>query len=179
MIVTLTGIVVFICIYLMLSNVEHLFRCLLDLFPKNTCGWLSRSSAHFVLIYLLNFFLYILSIFYCMPCVCSLGSVVSDSRTSWTVAHQSPLSMGFSRQRYCSGLPSPLPGHFSDPRIEPMSPTISCTAGGFFTTEPLRSPFCSFFDWAVFLYWVVWADYIFWTLTPYLSYHLQIFSLIQ
>ena len=50
-------------------------------------------------------------------------SVTSDSLpTPWTVAHQAPLSMGFSRQEYCSGLPSPLPGDLPDPGIEPPTP---------------------------------------------------------
>ena len=42
--------------------------------------------------------------------------------TLWTVAHQAPLSMGFSRQEYCSGLPCPSPGDLPDPGIEPVSP---------------------------------------------------------
>ena len=40
----------------------------------------------------------------------------------WTVSHQAPLSMGFSRQDYCSGLPCPPPGYLADPRIKPVSP---------------------------------------------------------
>ena len=55
----------------------------------------------------------------------------------WTVAHQFPLSMEFSRQEYWSGLPFPSPGDLPDPGIKPMSPAL---AGGFFTTEPLRKP---------------------------------------
>ena len=43
--------------------------------------------------------------------------------TPWTVAHQSPLSMGFSRQEYWSGLPFPSPGDLPNPGIKPMSPT--------------------------------------------------------
>ena len=42
----------------------------------------------------------------------------------WIVAHQAPLSMGFSRQEYQSGLPFPSPGDVSDPGIEPRSPTL-------------------------------------------------------
>ena len=45
------------------------------------------------------------------------------------VAHQAPLSMGFSRQEYWSGLPCPPPGDLPDPGIEPASPSL---AGGFF-----------------------------------------------
>ena len=44
--------------------------------------------------------------------------------TLWTVAHQAPLSMGFSRQKYCSGLPFPSPGDLPDPGTEPESPTL-------------------------------------------------------
>ena len=51
----------------------------------------------------------------------------------WTVAHQAPLSIGFSRQEYWSGLPFPSPGDLPDSRIKPTSPAL---AGGFFTTEP-------------------------------------------
>ena len=49
-------------------------------------------------------------------------SVMSDSfGTPWTVAHQAPLSMGFPRQEYWSGLPFPTPGNLPSLRIEPMS----------------------------------------------------------
>ena len=43
----------------------------------------------------------------------------------WTVAHKAPLSMGFSRQEYRSGLPFPSPGDLPDPGIEPMSPALA------------------------------------------------------
>ena len=59
--------------------------------------------------------------------------VVSDSsRIPWT-----PLSVGFSRQEYRSGLPFPSPGDLPDPGIEPTSPAL---ASGFFTTEPPGKP---------------------------------------
>ena len=41
--------------------------------------------------------------------------------TPWTVTYQDPLSMGFSRQEYWSGLPFPSPGDLADPGIEPRS----------------------------------------------------------
>ena len=44
--------------------------------------------------------------------------------TLWTVACQSPLSMGFSRQEYWSGLPFPSPGDLPNPGIEPWSPAL-------------------------------------------------------
>ena len=46
---------------------------------------------------------------------------VQLSATPWTVARQAPLSVGFSRQEYWSGLPCPSPGGFPDPRVEPGS----------------------------------------------------------
>ena len=55
--------------------------------------------------------------------------------TSWTVAHQVPLSMGFSRQEYWNGLPCFRPGELPDPGVEPaflMSPVL---AGRFFTSS--------------------------------------------
>jgi len=42
----------------------------------------------------------------------------------WTVASQAPLSMGFSRQEYCSGLPCPPPEDLPDPGIKPASPAL-------------------------------------------------------
>ena len=44
--------------------------------------------------------------------------------TSWTVGRQAPLSIGFSRQEYWSGLPFPSPGDLSDPGIKPGSPEL-------------------------------------------------------
>ena len=44
--------------------------------------------------------------------------------TPWTVAHQAPLSIGFSRQESWSGLPCPPPGDLPNPGIEPRSPTL-------------------------------------------------------
>ena len=48
----------------------------------------------------------------------------SDSAIPWTVSVQAPLSMGFSRQDYWSGLPFLPPGHLPDPGIKPRSPTL-------------------------------------------------------
>ena len=52
--------------------------------------------------------------------VCSVADVVSP----WTVTHNAPLSMGFSRQEYWSGLPFPSPEDLLDPGIEPGSPAL-------------------------------------------------------
>ena len=50
--------------------------------------------------------------------------------TLWTVAHQAPLSMGFSRQEYWSGLPCPPLQDLPRPGIKPLSPALEV---GFFT----------------------------------------------
>ena len=54
--------------------------------------------------------------------------------TPWTVAHQAPLSVGFSRQEYCSGLSCPPLGNLPNPGIEPTSLASPALAGRFFTT---------------------------------------------
>ena len=54
-------------------------------------------------------------------CVLSHFSRVRLFATPWTIAHQSPLFMGFSRQEYRSGLSFPPPGDLPDPGIEPAS----------------------------------------------------------
>ena len=48
--------------------------------------------------------------------------------TPWTVAYQAPLSMGFSRQEYWSGLPCPSPGDLPNQGIKPRSPTLQADA---------------------------------------------------
>ena len=54
--------------------------------------------------------------------------------TPWTVAHQAPLSMGFSRQAYWSWLPFPSPGDLSDPAIKPRSLALQADS---LPSEPL------------------------------------------
>ena len=61
---------------------------------------------------------------------------MSDSLLpKWIVAHQAPLSVGFSRQGYWSGLPCPSPGDLPDPGTEPMPLTSPALVGKFFTTS--------------------------------------------
>ena len=71
-------------------------------------------------------------------CVLSCFSCVQLTVTLWTVACQALLSMGFSRQKYWSGLPYPPPGDLPDPKIKLESPVSPILAGSFFTTEPPR-----------------------------------------
>ena len=56
---------------------------------------------------------------------------------TWTLAHQAPVSMGFPRQEYWSGLPFPAPGDLPDPGMEPIYPAL---AGGFFAIELAGTP---------------------------------------
>ena len=79
-----------------------------------------------------------------LKCVCTLyygGGLVTKScptiATPWTVAHQAPLSIGFSRQEYWSGLPFLSPGNLPDPGIEPASPALQA---GSLLTELLEKP---------------------------------------
>ena len=74
-------------------------------------------------------------VYICGVCMLSHFSRVQPFVTLWTVAHQAPLSMGFSRQEYWSGLPYLPPGDLPDPGIEPTFLTSPALAGGFFTTS--------------------------------------------
>ena len=58
---------------------------------------------------------------------------MSDSVTLWTIAHQAPLFIGFSRQEYWSGLPFPPPGDLPDSGIKPASLMSPALVGRFFT----------------------------------------------
>ena len=64
-------------------------------------------------------------------------SCVQLFATLWTVVCQAPLSMGFSRQEYWSGLPFPIPGDLPDPGIEPISLSYPALEGRFL---PLTLP---------------------------------------
>ena len=55
--------------------------------------------------------------------------------TPWTVVHQAPLSMEFSRQEYWSGLPLPSPGDLPDPGTEPGSPALKAVIWGLALTR--------------------------------------------
>ena len=57
--------------------------------------------------------------------------------TPWTVAHQAPQSMGFSRQEYWSGLPFPSPEDLPDPGIKPRYPALQADT---LTSEPPGKP---------------------------------------
>ena len=80
-------------------------------------------------------------------CVCVRVHVHAQSHscvqffaTSWTVVHQTPLSMEFSRQEYRSGVLFPPPGKLPDRGIEPISLVSPVLAAGFFTSWILKPP---------------------------------------
>ena len=75
----------------------------------------------------------------CPMCSSHLLSRVRLFATPWTTGHQAPLSMGFPREEYWSGLPFPSPGDLPNPEIKPSSPAL---AGRVFTTEPPGKPPC-------------------------------------
>ena len=79
----------------------------------HTCTY-SCSHIHSFMLAYTSLFPYVIVVLVAKLCL---------NVTPWTVAHQSPLSMGFSRQEYWSGLPFPSPGDLPNPGIKPMSPT--------------------------------------------------------
>ena len=70
-------------------------------------------------------------------CIAQSLSCVQLFTTPWTVAHQYPLSMEFSKQKYESELPFPSPGDFPNPGIKPVPPTLQADA---LSLSPQGSP---------------------------------------
>ena len=77
-----------------------------------------------------------------LPCAAVLNhfSHVQLFATLWTVVHEAPLSKGFSRQEYWSGLPCPPPGGLPDPGIEPTSPVTPALQVDSLLLNHLESP---------------------------------------
>ena len=89
------------------------------------------KSALFYVNYGLSGLLSLCVCVYVCVCVCVCVKSLSHVQlfaTPWTVACQAPLSMGFSRQEYWSGLPLPSPGDLPNPRIKPRSPALQADA---------------------------------------------------
>ena len=86
--------------------------------------------------------------------MCSVASVVSDSVNLRTAAHQAPLSMGFSRWEYWSGLPRPLTGDLPNPGVEPKSPASPALQTDSLSLRHWRSPRLPIIinDYSLFLY---------------------------
>ena len=106
-------------------------------FPSPSLSWALASSAT---PYLQIYFPLLPSQIYFTLCVQSFSHVWLFV-TSWTVAHQAPLSMEFYRQEYWSGLPFLSPGDLPSPGIEPPSLASPALAGRFFTTSAISSKF--------------------------------------
>ena len=92
-------------------------------------------------------------------CVLSHFSHVWLFVTLWTVAHQAPILMGFSRQEYLNGLPCPLQRDLPNPGIKPTSPAL---AGGLSTSstswEALRCPKVCVYLWSFYLVLLVYIN---------------------
>ena len=92
----------------------------------------SKTNSHKIIITFSFFWLYytVTSVNHMHVWVLSCFSRVQLCAILWTVAHQAPLSMGFSRKEHWSGLPGPPPGDLSDPGTEPMSVMSPVLADG-------------------------------------------------
>ena len=89
---------------------------------------------------------------------CVSRSVMSDSFvSSWTIANQAPLSLGFSRQECWSGLPLPTPGDLPNPGIEPRSPALQADS---LLSESLRQQMSIWlsFRWTCLLWGVLFEE---------------------
>ena len=110
--------------FLSLFHIYSMFLCFLSkMFFSNSFSTFDIYSSLFPFLLLRNAF---------VCCVLSHFSHVWLFATLWTVAHQTPLSMGFSRQEYWSGLPCLRPEDLSDPGIEPISLMSPALASGLF-----------------------------------------------
>ena len=98
-----------------------------------TLSWIKWKSVFFLILNReLSAFHHALQ---CYVHVLSCFSHVWLFATPWTVAHQAPLSSGFSKQGYWSGWPCPPPGDLPYSEIEPMTLRSPALAGEFFTTS--------------------------------------------
>ena len=89
---------------------------------------------------------------------CVSHSIMSDCfSSSWSVANQAPLSLGFSRQEYWSGLPFPTPGDHPNPGIEPRSPDLQADS---LLSESLRQQMSIWlsFRWICLLWGVLFEE---------------------
>ena len=94
--------------------------------PQGKSSIFSFLKWKFGLNNLWDIFSFIVPLLWAVSYVCSVRS---------NSVHQTPLSVNFSRQEYCTGLPFPTPGHLPQPGIEPTSLTFPALVGGFFTTN--------------------------------------------
>ena len=84
-----------------------------------------------ITVFSILFFVLIEFCYYCVTVLCFDFLAMRHEGlfgTLWTVAHQAPLSMEFSRQEYLSALPFPSPGHLPNPGMEPGSPALQAVS---------------------------------------------------
>ena len=98
------------------------------LFPYRLLQIIDCSSLCYTVGTCWLFVFYVWIVLSCFHCVQLFAA-------PWTIAFQAPLSMGFCRQEYRSGLPCPSPGDLLGPGIEPASLTSPALSGGFSTTS--------------------------------------------
>ena len=96
---------------------------------------LSRYHIHIALVTVYCYNCSILLFIVSLLGACQVAAVISDSVTLWTIASQAPLSMGFSRHEYWSGLPCPPVGDLPGPGIGPACLTSPALAARFSTTD--------------------------------------------
>ena len=89
---------------------------------------------------LFSMFCFVFSLNGDCACVLSHFSRSQLFATLWTITRQAPLSMGFFRQEYWSGLPCPPPGDLPNPGIEQAALTSSSLIGRFFTCTIWEAP---------------------------------------
>ena len=106
-----------------------------------TTNFTWEAQLMHIQIYILHmcFHVLYLNILPCAVCCAESLSRALHFVTPWTVAHQAPLSMEFSRQECWSGLPCPSPGDPPNLGIEPRSPTLQ---GDPLPSEPPGKPIC-------------------------------------
>ena len=83
------------------------------------------TTGKYIRVWICLCFLLLIVVNYLCACMPSHSNCVQLFATPWTIAHQAPLSMEFSRQEYWSGLLCPPPGNLSNPGIDPMSPVAA------------------------------------------------------
>ena len=130
-----------------LSRYMERFRQLLEICPSvsNDPGSLTHPQLSFLTLTVLLVHGEELSTMDVLPtevmCACLVAKSFWLIVTPWIIVSQAPLSVGFSRQEYWSGLPLAPPGDLPSPETEPVSQASSALAGRFFTPETLGSPF--------------------------------------
>ena len=121
------------------SSIVHIWVYTYIFFP-DSFPWevIARYWVYFPMLYskslLFIHFMYG-SVYLSITCMLSHFSRVWLLVTLWTIAHQTPLSKGFSKQEDWSGLPHPPPEDLPNPGTELVSPISPALAGGFFTTS--------------------------------------------